>query len=134
MAAAVPSVSAVDRARTVLENVRRTPMLRGGRLVEQRRMLKAHIESAMIEHSVPDRLAARVAFQLVLKCRTNQLGDAAVWDAIGGQVHDELDRLRQRLALLARRELGELALMLAQPLRQLLHERRALRERAAAPR
>ncbi len=99
MAAAVPSVSAVDRARTLLENVRRTPMLRGGRLVEQRRMLKAHIESAMINHSVPDRLAARMAFQLVLKCPANHLGDAAVWDAIGIQVHDELDRLRLRLGL-----------------------------------
>ena len=88
MAAAASSVSAVDRARTLLENVRRTPMLRGGRLVEQRRILKAHIESAMIHCSVPDRLAARMAFQLVLKCQTNQLGDAAVWDAIGRQVHD----------------------------------------------
>ena len=35
------------------------------------------------------RLAARVAFQLVLKCPTNQLGDATVWDAIGRQVHHD---------------------------------------------
>jgi hypothetical protein len=99
MATAVPSVSAVDRARTLLENVRRTPMLRGGRSVEARRLLKAQIEGAMIDHGVPERLAARLAFQLVLKCPTKQLGDAAVWDAIGRQVQDELDQLRQRLGL-----------------------------------
>ena len=93
------AVSAVERARTLLENVRRTPMLRGGRLVEQRRMLKAHIESAMTDHAVPERLAARMAFQLVLKCPPNQLGDGAVWDAIGTQVHHEVDLLRQRLGL-----------------------------------
>jgi hypothetical protein len=99
MAAAIPSASAVDRARTLLENIRRTSMLRGGRLVEQRRMLKTHIESAMIDHGVPGRLAVRMAFQLVLKCPANQLGDAAVWNAIGRQVRDELERLRQRLGL-----------------------------------
>ena len=99
MAAAVPSVGAVDRARTLLENVRRTPMLRGGRLAEQRRMLKAHIESAMVDHGVPDRLAGRMAFQLVLKCRPNQLGDGLVWNALAGHVRDEVDRLRERLAL-----------------------------------
>ena len=74
-------------------------MARGGRLVEARRLLKARIEGAMVDHGAPQRLAARMAFQLVLKCPHNQLGDVAVWDAIGRQVHDELDRLRQRLGL-----------------------------------
>jgi hypothetical protein len=97
--AAVPHVSAVDRTRTLMENVRRTPMARGGRLVERRRLMKAQIENAMINHGVPERLSARMAFQLVLKCPANQLGDAAVWNAIGRQVRDELDRLRQRLGL-----------------------------------
>jgi hypothetical protein len=99
MATAVSSVSAVDRARTLLENVRRTPMLRGGRLVEQRRMLKTHIETAMINQGVPERLAARIAFQLVFKCAPRQLGDGPVWDALGRQMCEEVDRLRQRLAL-----------------------------------
>jgi hypothetical protein len=99
MTGAVPHVSAIDRARTLLENVRRTPLLRGGRLVEQRRILKAHIESAMVDHGVPERLAARIAFQLVLKCATPQLGDGPVWSAIGRQVRDDVDRLRDRLGL-----------------------------------
>lgn len=77
---AVPQISAVDRARTLVENVRRTPMLRGGRVPESRRVLKAHIESAMIDQGVPERLAARIAFQLVLKCPSRQLGDGPVWD------------------------------------------------------
>jgi hypothetical protein len=96
---AVPHVTAVDRARTLLENVRRTPMVRGGRLLEPRRLLKAHIESAMIDHGVPDRLAARMALQLVLKCPANRLGDGPVWDALAKQVRAEVDQLRERLEL-----------------------------------
>ena len=50
-----------------------------------------------------------------------------------GAAVDLGDGLRERLALLARQELGELVLPLAQPLRELLHERGTLRERARAP-
>ena len=99
MTAAVPHVSAVDRARTLLENVRRTPMVRGGRLIERRRLMKAEIENAMIDHGVPERLSARMAFQLVLKCPPNQLGDGPVWNAIAAHVRDEVGRLRERLGL-----------------------------------
>jgi hypothetical protein len=99
MRAALQHVSAVDRARSLLENVRRTPMVRGGRLLEPRRLLKAHIESAMIDHGVPERLAVRIAFQLVLKCPSPQLGDGPVWDALAKQVRAEVDQLRERLGL-----------------------------------
>jgi len=97
MTAAVPHVNAVDRARTLLENVRQTPMVRGGRLLEPRRLLKRHIESAMIDQGVPERLAARIAFQLVLKCPSRQLGDGSVSNEIGRQVRGEVDQLRARL-------------------------------------
>ncbi len=53
----------------------------------------------MIDRGVPERLAARIAFQLVLKCSSPQLGDAAVWNALGAQVREEVDRLRERLTL-----------------------------------
>jgi hypothetical protein len=99
MTAAVPHVNPVDRARTLLENVRRTPMVRGGRLLEPRRLLKAHMESAMTDHGVPERLAARLAFQLVLKCPSRQLEGGPVWNEIGRQVRGEVDRLRARLGL-----------------------------------
>ena len=97
--AAVPHVSAADRARTLLENVRQTPMVRGGRLAEARRLLKAHIERAMIDHGVPERLAARMAFQLVLKCPANQLRDGPVWDALAKHMRAEVDQVRDRLRL-----------------------------------
>jgi hypothetical protein len=92
-------VSAVDRARTLLENVRRTAMVRGGRLLERRRLLKAHIETAIIDQGVPERLAARIAFQLVFKFPLPQLGDGPVWEALGRQLREEVDRLRERLRL-----------------------------------
>ena len=95
---AVSDVSAVDRARTLLENVRRTPMVRG-RLTEPRRRLQTHIERAMTDQGVPERLAVRLAFQLVRKCPAPQLGDASVWSALGVLVRQEVDRHRQRLAL-----------------------------------
>lgn len=99
MTAAASRVNAADRARTLLENIRRAPMLRGGRLLGPRCLLKGHIENAMIDHGVPERLAARIAFQLVLRCPSPQLGDGPVWDAIGKHVRGEVDRLRERLQL-----------------------------------
>ena len=96
---ATAPVSAEDRARTLLRNIRRTPMVRGGRLAEARRLLKTHIESAMIEHGVPERLAARMAFQLVLKCPANQLRDSPLWDALAKHMRAEVDQLRERLDL-----------------------------------
>ena len=95
---AVSDVSVVDRARTLLENVRRTPMLRG-RVVEPRRRVKTQIERAMTDQGVPERLAIRLAFQLVRKFPASQLGDAHVWSALGVVVRDEVDRLKQRLGL-----------------------------------
>src|SRR5262245_3781900 len=59
---AISDVSAIDRARTLLANLRRTPMVRGGHMLERRRLLKAHIETAILDQGVPERLAARIAF------------------------------------------------------------------------
>ena len=102
MTATTPNVNAADRARTLLENMRRTPMVRGGRLLEPRRLLKAHIESAMVDHGVLDRLAGRIALQLVLKCPAYRLADGPVWDALAKQVRAEVDQLRERLGLTER--------------------------------
>ena len=91
--------AAVARAQTLLENIRRTPMSTGVRLAERRRLLKAHIESAMEAGGVPDRLAARIAFQRVLKCSPSQLGDERVWSALGSLVRHDVERLQQGLRL-----------------------------------
>ena len=94
-----PQANAVDRARTLLENLRRTPMIRGGRLLEPRRLLRTHIESAMTDQGVPERVAARIALQLVLKVAPSQLGDDRVWSALGRLVRKEVERLREGLRL-----------------------------------
>lgn len=86
----------------LLENVRRTPMRRGGRFGERRRLLKAHVEETIVEQGVPAGVAARVAFQLVVKVAPSQLGDARVWSALGSQLHDEVVRLQQGLRLTER--------------------------------
>lgn len=68
-------------------------------MLERRRLLKAHIETAILDQGVPERLAARIAFQLVFKFSPSQLGDSVVWQALGTQLREEVDRLRQRLRL-----------------------------------
>ena len=59
-------------------------------MLERRRLLKAHIEAAIIDQGVPERLAARIAFQLVFKCSPPQLGDGPVWEALGTQLREEV--------------------------------------------
>lgn len=126
---AARQVSAADRARTLLENVRRTPMLRGGRLLEPRRLLKAHIEGAMIDHGVPDRLAARMAFQLVLKCPPKQLDDASVWVALAKRMRAEVDQVRERLTLTDRLLTVGVPKLSADDIERLFEEMRRVDER-----
>src|SRR2546428_3580784 len=71
---AVSDVSAVDRARTLLENLRRTPMVRGGHMLERRRLLKAQIAPATLDQGVPERLPARIPFQRGFKFSPPQWG------------------------------------------------------------
>lgn len=93
---------ALMKARTLLENLRRTPMNRGGRMGEPKRLLCRHIEEALIEHSVPERLAARMAFQFILKFNARDLGDQRVWSALGWLIHDEVRQLQEGLRLVDR--------------------------------
>ena len=48
----------------------------------------------MTARGVPVRLAGRIAFQLVLKREPAHLGSLATWQAIGDQVHAEVEHLR----------------------------------------
>jgi hypothetical protein len=65
-----------------------------GRVGEPKRMLCDHIASTMSDRGVPARLASRIAFQLVLKCEPAHLGSLATWQAMGDQVHAEVEHLR----------------------------------------
>jgi hypothetical protein len=82
-----------------LENVRRTPMIRGGRFDERRRILKAHLETTIEAQGVGPRIAARIARQLVLKFQPNALGDASVWMVVGRLVRNDIVQLQQGLRL-----------------------------------
>jgi hypothetical protein len=53
----------------------------------------------MADQGVPDRLAARIAFQLVLKVSPSQLGDQRVWSALGSVLRGEVEHLQHGLQL-----------------------------------
>jgi hypothetical protein len=88
-----PEVSSAARAALLVEAIRRTRMTRG-RVGEPKRLLCDHIASTMSDRGVPARLASRLAFQLVLKCEPAHLGSLATWQAMGDQVHTEVEHLR----------------------------------------
>jgi hypothetical protein len=89
------------KAATLLENLRRTPMLRG-RLDERKRMLRGLIETTLAEQGVLPRLAMRMSLQLVLKFAARELGDQTTWRAVGGQLHRETEYLKETVGLVER--------------------------------
>jgi hypothetical protein len=86
------------KAKTLLENMRASPMAAGA-VDEGRRILRTQIWTAIEGQGVPNRLAARVAFQLVHKFDPRDLGDVQVWQAIGKSLNDEVRQLRRGLRL-----------------------------------
>ena len=92
---------ALAKAATLLENLRRTPMVRG-RLDETKRMLRGLVETTLAEQGVLPRLAARMSLQLVLKFGTRELGDQTTWRAIGEQLRRETEYLKATVGLVER--------------------------------
>lgn len=92
---------ALAKAATLLENLRRTPMLRG-RLDERKRMLRGLVETTLAEEGVLPRLAARMSLQLVLKFGARELGDQTTWRAIGEQLRRETEYLKATVGLVER--------------------------------
>jgi hypothetical protein len=78
--------------------MRQTPMRRGA-LSSERRALKNRIAAAIHARNVPEPLAQRIAFQLVLKYEGAELGGEDVWSAIGGAVAGEIASVRGAIAL-----------------------------------
>src|SRR4051794_9256718 len=89
-----PEGSPAIRAALLLEAIRRSRMGLG-RLGEPKRPPCDQIASTMTDRDVPERLANRIAFQLVLKCRPADSGPLTTWRAIGDHVHAEVEHLRQ---------------------------------------
>ena len=91
-----------QRAKILLDAMRRTPMLRGARLSEARLELRDEIASTIEGESVLPRLARRIGFQLILKFDETELGDRTIWSAVGQQLRQETERLKTDLRLVDR--------------------------------
>jgi hypothetical protein len=94
-------MSADARARTLLQRMRATPMRRGA-LAKPARLLRADLARALAEGGVPDILAQRVAFQLVIKIDSDQLRDRSAWLAVAAVLRDEMAMLTERVGLAER--------------------------------
>jgi hypothetical protein len=113
------------KAATLLENLRRTPMSMGGRLAEDRRIIRAHIERTIEDRGVPPRLAARIARQLVFKFDAAALGDRSTWRALGELLRHEAERLQAQLGLVERQIVVALPKLSANQIEDLLEELQA---------
>jgi len=118
------------KAHRLLERLRRTAMRRGAIAGKQRR-LKRDIAAAIETQGVAAALSARVAFQLVFKFDAGELGDRAVWAAIGRILHQEVASLRQRVGLAERQIAEALPKLSAQDLEAFLDELQATDRRIA---
>jgi hypothetical protein len=78
--------------------MRQTPMRRGA-LSERQRRRRSDIAVAIEAQDVPPALALRIAFQLVVKFSDDELGDHAVWRAVGQTLRQEVARLRHHVGL-----------------------------------
>ena len=94
--------AAIVRAKTLLENLRRSPMAIGSRFTERKRILREGIAWAIQQKGVPQRLASRIAFQLFVKFDPKDLGGVSTWRGIGQVLWAEIDRLQNGLGLVER--------------------------------
>jgi hypothetical protein len=90
--------STKQRARSLLEQMRETPMRRGA-LPGVASQLKRDLCRAIAGQGVPYTLAQRVAFQLALKFHRRDLFDAAEWRAIGDVLRSEIDYLKDQVGM-----------------------------------
>lgn len=114
-------MSADARARALLQQMRETPMRRGA-LSKPARQLRADLARALAASGVPDLLAQRVAFQLVIKIDREQLRDAIVWRAVAVVLCDEMAVLVDRVGLAKRQIITVLPKLSAVQIEQFLDE------------
>ena len=117
--------AAIVRANTLLENLRRSPMAIGSRFTERKRILREGIAWAIQQEGVPQRLAARIAFQLLVKFDSKDLGGVSTWRGIGQVLRDEIDRLQSSLGLVERQMVVALPKMSAKQIEELFAELKA---------
>ena len=93
---------AEERARSLLERMRETPMRRGG-LSRRARQLKLDLSRVIAAQGVPPVLAKRVALQLALKFSRRDLHDETTWRAAGQLLRREVLRLQEQVGMSAQR-------------------------------
>lgn len=115
------TTSAREHALGVLERMRETPMRRGA-LTKAGRRLRSDISKRLAANGVPDPLARRIAFQLVVKIDPDELGDEHVWRAIAAILCDEMARLGDRVGLAERQIIAVLPKLSAAQIEEFLDE------------
>jgi hypothetical protein len=111
------------KAAALLENVRRTPMAHG-RLRDAKAALRWNIARTVEDCGVPQRLADRIAFQLVFKFGPAAVGDLRTWRALGGLLQRDVERLKTHVGLVERQIVVALPKLSAQQIEHLLEELR----------
>ena len=86
------------QARALLWEMRETPMKRGA-LSKRARQVRADMARTLTGEGVPELLAQRVAFQLVLKIDLEQLRDALLWRALAVALCREIAALKEQVGL-----------------------------------
>ena len=109
------------RARALLWKLRQTPMKRGA-LSKGARQLRTDIQTTFAAEGVPDLLAQRVAFQLVVKIDLDELRDARVWRAFAAILCGEIERLKERVGLAERQIFTVLPKLSALQIEEFLEE------------
>jgi len=123
----VASIDATPAAKAaaLLENVRRTPLAHG-RLRDAKAALRWNIARTIEDGGgVPQRLADRIAFQLVFKFGPAAVGDVRTWRALGVLLRRDVDRLKNHVGLVERQIVVALPKLSAQQIEDLLEELRA---------
>jgi hypothetical protein len=89
------------RAATLLENLRSSPLSRG-KIAERKEGVFEPLYATIEAEGVPAKLAFRIAYQLLRKFETRDLGDEQTWRWIGILLHREVDRLVAQLGFTER--------------------------------
>jgi hypothetical protein len=92
------TTTAEERAQTLLDEMRQTPMRRGA-LSEQAWQIRSDIAEVLLAQRVPGTLARRIAFQLAFKFDARKLHDPDVWRALGHILRREVFCLRRRAGM-----------------------------------
>jgi hypothetical protein len=99
--------------------------MRRGALPRKKRKRRGDIAVALEAQGLPTALASRMAFQFVFKFSDDELGDHAVWRAVGQLLRQEVARLSHHVGLAERQIVCVLPKLSARQVEDFLDELRA---------